>query len=80
MIITKIIIGIISISMMLITLYAIGRITIPRLDPNWRLFGTPHYIIIMLAGIVGIATLGLIGMACVIGYAVGEAALHYLSN
>lgn len=72
--------GLSIIIMSLITLYAIGRITIPRLDPNWRLFGTPHYIIIMLAGIVGIATLGLIGMMCVIGYAVGEAAMHYLSN
>ena len=73
MIVTKITIGLTLIAMSLIMLYAIGRITIPILDPEWRRFGTPHYIIVMLAGIVGIATLGLIGMALVIAYAVGEA-------
>jgi hypothetical protein len=66
-------IGLTLIAMSLITLYAVGRITIPILDPEWNRFGTPHYIIIMLAGITALAVLGLIGMACVIGYAVGEA-------
>ena len=60
--------------MSLSMLYAIGRIAIPILDPEWRRFGTPHYILIMLAGVIALAVLGLIGMACVIGYAVGEAA------
>lgn len=65
--------------MSLITLYAIGRITIPRLDPNWRRFtGTQRFIIIMLAGIVGIAAVGLIGMMCVWGYVVGEAIMQQI--
>jgi hypothetical protein len=74
MIVTKITIGLTLIAMSLIMLYVIGRITIPILDPEWNRFGTPHYIIVMLAGIVSISALGLIGMALVIGYAVGEAA------
>ena len=73
MIVTKITIGLTLIAMSLIMLYVIGRITIPILDPEWRRFGTPHYIIVMLAGVVGISALALIGMACVMGYAVGEA-------
>ena len=73
MIVTKIVIGLTLIAMSLIMLYVIGRITIPILDPEWRRFGTPHYIIVMLAGVVGISALALIGMACVMGYAVGEA-------
>ena len=74
MIVTKIVIGLTLIVLSLITLYAIGRIAMPILDPEWRRFGRPHYIIVMLAGVVGISALALIGMACVIGYAVGEAA------
>ena len=74
MIVTKTMIGLTLIVLSLSMLYAIGRIAIPILDPEWRRFGTPHYVIVMLAGIVGISALGLIGMACVIGYAVGEAA------
>ena len=74
MIVTKTVIGITLIAMSLSMLYAIGRIAIPILDPEWRRFGTPHYILIMLAGVIALAVLGLIGMACVIGYAVGEAA------
>ena len=73
MIVIKTMMGLSIIATLLITLYAVGRITIPILDPEWRRFGTPHYIIIMLAGVVGISALALIGMACVIGYAVGEA-------
>ena len=72
MIVIKTVIGLCIIMMSLITLYVIGRITMPIMDPNWRLFGTPHYIMIMLAGIVGIATVGFIGMMCVLGYALGE--------
>ena len=74
MIVTKTMIGLTLIVLSLSMLYAIGRITIPILDPEWRRFGRPHYIIVMLAGVVGISALALIGMACVIGYAVGEAA------
>ena len=76
MIIIKILIGISIIVLTLIALYAIGRIAYPILDPTWRLVGRPHYILIMLAGIAALAVLGLIGMACVMGYAVGEAVMH----
>jgi len=78
MIVTKITIGLTLIAMSLITLYAIGRITIPILDPEWRRFGTPHYIIVMLAGVIALAVLGLIVMMCVIGYAVGEAVMQQI--
>lgn len=74
MIVTKITIGLTLIAMSLIMLYAIGRITIPILDPEWQRFGRPHVIIIMLAGVIALAVLGLIVMMCVMGYAVGEAA------
>ena len=74
MIVTKIVIGLTLIVLSLITLYAIGRIAMPILDPEWRLFGRPHVIIIMLAGVIALAALGLIVMMCVMGYAVGEAA------
>lgn len=69
----------ISIIMSLIMLYVIGRITIPILDPEWQQISRPHYIIIMLAGIVGIAAVGLIAVACVWGYVVGEAVMQQLS-
>ena len=78
MIVTKTIIGLTLIAMSVIMLYAIGRITIPILDPEWDRFGTPHYIIIMLAGVACIATLALIGMALVMGYAVGEAVMQQI--
>ena len=76
MIIIKTTIGLSIIVLTLIALYAIGRIAYPILDPNWRLVGAPHYIIVMLAGIAALAVLGLIGMACVMGYAVGEAVMQ----
>jgi hypothetical protein len=74
MIVTKTVIGLMLIVLSLSMLYVIGRITIPILDPEWNRFGTPHYIIVMLAGVIALAVLGLIVMMCVMGYAVGEAA------
>jgi hypothetical protein len=77
MIITKTMLGISIIAMLIIATYAIGRITIPILDPNWRLFrSTMRYMIVMLAGIIGIAAAGLIAITCMMGYAVGEAVMH----
>ena len=76
MIIIKTTIGISIIVLTLIALYVIGRIAYPILDPTWRLVGRPHYIIVMLAGIAALGALALIGMACVMGYAVGEAVMH----
>ena len=73
MIIIKTILGLSTIMISLIMLYLIGRIAYPRLDPTWRLVGRPHYILIMLAGIAALGALALIGMTCVMGYAVGEA-------
>ena len=76
MIIIKTTIGLSIIVLTLIALYVIGRIAYPILDPTWRLVGRPHYIIVMLAGIAALGALALIGMACVMGYAVGEAVMH----
>ena len=71
--------GITLIVISLITLYVIGRIASPILDPEWQRFGRPHVIIIMLAGVIALAVLGLIVMMCVMGYAVGEAVFQALS-
>ena len=76
MIIIKTTIGLSIIAIALIALYVIGRIAYPILDPNWRLVGRPHYIIVMLAGVIALAVLGLIVMMCVMGYAVGEAVMQ----
>ena len=71
MIITKTMLGISIIAMLIVATYAIGRITIPILDPNWRLFkSTMRYMIVMLAGLIAIT--------CMMGYAVGEAVMHHV--
>ena len=80
MIVIKTIIGLSIIVLTLSMLYLIGRITIPRIDPDWRRHdGQPqHYVIVMLAGIVGCAAIGLICTLCLLGYAVGEAVMQQI--
>ena len=53
-----IVIGISVIAIPLCLLYAIGRIAIPLLDPEWNRFGKPHPVLIMLAGLVAAASGG----------------------
>lgn len=71
-----IIIGISIIAIPLITLYAIGRIAIPVLDPEWNRFGKPHPILIMLAGVVAAASVLGIVTTLAVAAAIGEAVMH----
>ena len=71
-----IVIGISVIAIPLCLLYAIGRIAIPLLDPEWNRWGEPHPVLIMLAGVAAAASMLGIVTTLAIAYEVGEAVMH----
>jgi len=70
MIIIKTAIGIISISIALIILYAIGRITRPLIDPSAD--AEEHIVLTCLSGVLGIALIAFIAMMIAMCWAIGE--------
>ena len=73
-----IVIGISCICIPLIVLYAIGRIAIPLLDPEWNRWGEPHPVLIMLAGILAAACVFATFTALIVAAAMGEAVMSML--
>lgn len=73
-----ILIGISIIVIPLCALYALGRIAIPVLDPEWNRFGKPHPILIMLAGLVAAASVLGIVTTLAMAAAIGEAVMSML--
>ena len=71
-----ILIGISVICIPLITLYVLGRITIPLLDPDWNRWGKPHPILIMLTGIVAAACVLATFTTLLVAAAMGEAVMR----
>lgn len=78
MIMINMLIGISIIVIPLIALYALGRIVIPLLDPDWNRFGEPHPILIMLAGVVAAASVLGIVTTMAVAAAIGEAVMRML--
>ena len=78
MIMITMLIGISIIVIPLIALYALGRIVIPLLDPDWNRFGEPHPILIMLAGVVAAASVLGIVTTMAVAAAIGEAVMRML--
>jgi len=73
-----IVIGISVIAIPLCLLYAIGRIAIPLLDPEWNRFGKPHPVLIMLAGLVAAASVLGIITTMAVAAAIGEHVMRML--
>lgn len=71
-------IGIIVIAIMISTLYIIGRITIPYIDPDVRR-EPAHFIVVMLAGVLGIAVGCMIAMVFLFGWYMGEGIMQFLT-
>jgi len=70
----KITLGIISISIIAIMLYALGRITRPLIDPSAD--AKEHIVLTVLCGLLGIAFLLFIMMMIVVCWAIGEAVMQ----
>jgi hypothetical protein len=74
MIIIKTAIGIISISIALIMLYAIGKVTHPLIDPSAD--AEEHIVLTWLAGVAGISIIMFVVLITQLCWAIGDAIMQ----
>ena len=72
----KITLGIISISIILLTLYAIGRIIIRIIQPDNR---HPDFEQVAAAALIGVLIVCIIGLIGTLAYVVGESVMQLLA-
>ena len=76
MIIIKTAIGIISISIALIMLYAIGKATRPLVDPS--VDAEEHIILTWLSGVLGVSIMVLVVLIMLLCWTIGEAVMQHI--
>ena len=75
MILIKLIIGIITTSLIGLMLYVIGRITIHGIDPKEK---TTSITMCLLASLVGLLGIGLVGTIAIAMSAIGHIVMHII--
>jgi hypothetical protein len=76
MIIIKTAIGIISISIALIILYAIGKVTRPLIDPSAD--AEEHIILTWLSGVLGVSIMVLVVLIILWCWTIGNAVMQHI--
>jgi hypothetical protein len=76
MIIIKTAIGIISISIALIILYVIGKITRPLIDPSAD--AKEHIVLTWLSGVLGVSIMVLVVLIIMMCWTIGDAVMQHI--
>ena len=76
MIIIKTTIGIISISIALIMLYAIGKVTRPLIDPSAD--AEEHIVLTWLSGVLGVSIMVLVVLMITMCWTIGDAVMQHI--